>query len=48
MKIFTFYMRDAWGDDYTLEVQAHSEKEARSIATLVDDYAVPEELIEIK
>ncbi len=42
---FTFYMSDAWGDDYQLTITAPTEKEARSIADMIDDDAVAAELL---
>jgi len=48
MKTYTFYMNDAWGDDYFLNVQARTEKEARSIANMSDDDATAGKLKEVK
>lgn len=45
MKIFTFYMSDAWGDDYIIDIRGCSEKEAWDIARMIDDDAVPKELV---
>ena len=45
MQIFTFYMSDAWGDEYIIAIQACSEKEAWCIARMIDDDAVPKELV---
>ena len=47
MKKFTFTMHDAWGDDYELDVRAESEQKARSIANIVDDDAVSDELLKV-
>ncbi len=48
MKTFTFEMTDAWGDDYTMEVVANAEQEARSIANRVDDDAVADKLLGVE
>jgi hypothetical protein len=45
---FKYYMRDCWGDDYTVIVNADTEKEARSIATMLDDDAIPVRLIGVE
>lgn len=45
---FTFEMSDAWGDNYDIVIEASTEKEARSIATLIDDDAVPDKLIGVE
>lgn len=42
---YTFYMRDAWGDDYRLTVEAETEEQARREATLADDDANPTHLL---
>jgi hypothetical protein len=42
---FKFEMSDAWGDDYTIVIEAKTEKEARDIATMIDDDAVPDKLL---
>jgi len=42
---FEFEMSDAYGDDYTILINASTEKEAWRIATMIDDDAVPEKLI---
>ncbi len=34
-------MSDAYGDDYSVEIEASSEEEAMKIATLIDDDANP-------
>ena len=45
---FTFEMKDAWGDDYTLEVVAETERKARSIANMIDDDAVAGNLLGVE
>lgn len=45
---FKFEMSDAWGDNYTIIIEAANEKEARSIATVIDDDAVPDKLLGVK
>jgi hypothetical protein len=45
---FKFEMCDAWGDDYSIVIEATNEKEAREIATLIDDDAVPRKLIGVE
>lgn len=45
---FKFEMSDAWGDDYSIIIEANTEKEARTIATLIDDDAVPTKLIGVE
>lgn len=42
---FEFEMSDAYGDNYTIIIEAATEKEARSIATMIDDDAVPDKLL---
>ena len=42
---FKFYMSDCWGDDYTIVVNANTEKEAWRIATMMDDDALPDKLL---
>lgn len=45
---YTFRMSDAYGDDYNLDISAVDLSEARSKATLIDDDAVPEYLINVE
>lgn len=45
---FTFEMSDAWGDNCDIVIEASTEKEARNIATLIDDDAVPDKLIGVE
>ena len=45
---FKFEMSDAWGDDYTIVIEAKTEKEAWHIATMIDDDAVPDELLGVE
>ena len=42
---FKFEMSDAYGDDYTIIIEAATEEKAWSIATLIDDDAVPDKLL---
>lgn len=45
---FKFEMSDAWGDDYTIVIESESEEKARSIATTIDDDAVPRKLLGVE
>ena len=45
---FKFQMSDAWGDDYTIVINASTKKEAWHIATMLDDDAVPDKLLGVK
>jgi hypothetical protein len=45
---FKFEMSDAWGDDYDIVIEADTEEKARSIATLIDDDAVPRKLLGVE
>ena len=45
---FKFQMRDAWGADYTIVIESNTEKEARNIATMIDDDAVPDKLLGVE
>ena len=45
---FEFGMSDAYGDDYTIIIEAATEKKAWSIARLIDDDAVPDKLLGVK
>ena len=42
---FKFFMNDCCGDDYTIIIEANTEKEAWHIATMIDDDAVPDKLL---
>lgn len=44
-QVFTFEMNDVWGDDYSIDVTADSEPNARAIAARLDDDAVPGRVI---
>lgn len=45
---FKFEMCDCWGDDYTITIESETEENAWSIATLIDDDAVPRKLLGAK
>lgn len=45
---FKFEMSDAWGDNYIIIIEAATEKEARNIATMIDDDAVPDKLLGVE
>ena len=45
---FKYEMSDAWGDDYSIVIEAETETEARNIATLIDDDAVPRKLLGVE
>ena len=45
---FNFEMSDAWGDDYNIVIEAGTEEQARSIATMIDDDAVPRKLLGVE
>ena len=45
---FKFFMSDAYGDDYTIIIEANTEKEAWHIATMFDDDAVPDKLLGVE
>ena len=45
---FKFEMSDAYSDDYTIIIEATTEKEAWHIAMMIDDDAVPDKLLGVK
>ena len=45
---FKFEMSDAWGDDYDIVIEAITEEKAWSIATMIDDDAVPRKLLGVE
>jgi hypothetical protein len=45
---FKFEMSDAWGDDYDIVIEAETEENARNIATMIDDDAVPLKLLGVE
>ena len=45
---FKFEMSDAYGDDYDIVIEADTEEKAWSIATLIDDDAVPDKLLGVE
>ena len=45
---FKFKMSDAWGDDYSIVIEAERESEAWTIATRIDDDAMPCKLLGVE
>jgi hypothetical protein len=45
---FEFEMSDAWGDDYNIVIESETEEKAWSIATMIDDDAVPRKLLGVQ
>jgi hypothetical protein len=45
---FKYEMSDCWGDDYNIVIEAPTEEEAKKIATLIDDDAVPRKLLGVE